>query len=133
MVLRWNPPQPPRKKTAVHSNTANHALIVHNGAVLRGGTVLPPRPWMESAYVDNPSGFDAVDFFCNEFRNTQNLSRSFRGTAQEADRQMRLLIRGKLWSWPRSTVRTSGETVSSPRNIVDTGELLRKQQRVRFQ
>lgn len=32
-------------------------------------------------------------------------------------------ITSDIWEWDRETVRRNGETVSSPRDIVDTGEL----------
>ena len=32
-------------------------------------------------------------------------------------------IDSNIWSWPRSTVRTNGETAGGTRNIVDTGRL----------
>jgi hypothetical protein len=36
-------------------------------------------------------------------------------------------IKAEVYEWPTTTRRKNGETVGSPRNIVDTGELLRSQ------
>ena len=45
--------------------------------------------------------------------------------------QLKEEIRAKQYSWPRQTKRKNGQPVSSPRDIVDLGGLLRSQERVR--
>ena len=45
--------------------------------------------------------------------------------------QLKEEIRAKQYSWPRQTKRKNGQTVRSPRDIVDLGGLLRSQERVR--
>tara|TARA_B100001057_G_scaffold322397_1_gene322629 strand:+ start:414 stop:836 length:423 start_codon:yes stop_codon:yes gene_type:complete len=44
------------------------------------------------------------------------------------DRQFTVEIQTVQWQWPRKTKRENGQTVSSPRDIVDTGDLMRSQQ-----
>ena len=45
--------------------------------------------------------------------------------------QLKEEIKTPQFSWPRQTKRKNGQTVSSPRDIVDLGGLLRSQQRDR--
>lgn len=44
-------------------------------------------------------------------------------TAEVANTAFKDAIEQPLYEWPRTTVRKSGEVVSTPRNIVDTGDL----------
>jgi hypothetical protein len=43
----------------------------------------------------------------------------------ELEQKFELELTTEKWAWPRSTQRKNGEVVSSPRDRVDTGELLR--------
>lgn len=45
--------------------------------------------------------------------------------------QLKEEIKAPVYEWPRSTKRRNGQTVNSPRDIVDLGGLLRSQQRDR--
>lgn len=134
--LKWKPPKLPDNKTAQYANTADYALIVHEGAVLRGGTRIPGRKFMLNAISGN-FGFDddfkAVEFFSDAYRETGSFARAFRATAQQGQREIKAAF-GYKWAWPagRATKRRNGEVVTSPRNIIDTGELKRSQQPVRF-
>lgn len=47
------------------------------------------------------------------------------------DQQLKAEIQTQQFSWPRSTKRRNGATVTSPRDIVDLGGLLRSQRRDR--
>ncbi|NEQ52024.1 MAG: hypothetical protein F6K11_18105 [Leptolyngbya sp. SIO3F4] len=141
MTLTWKPPRLPNKKKAVFSNTAEYAAIVHNGATLRDNTELPARPWMTGAFGER-NDFNVVDFYVNQFKrvdstrtNTGNTSiaKSFRATAQQANKQIKLLITSPIWNWPRITIRKGGKVARSPRDIVNTGNLRRQQQPVRFE
>ncbi len=49
----------------------------------------------------------------------------------ELDKELKDQIRTERYSWPGETRRRNGETVGSPRNIVDTGAFLRSQRRRR--
>ena len=44
------------------------------------------------------------------------------------DRQFTEEIQTVEWGWPGTTKRKNGNTVSSPRDIIDTGDLMRSQQ-----
>ena len=46
----------------------------------------------------------------------------------ELDRQFTEEIQTVEWEWPRKTKRKNGTTVNTPRDIVDTGDLMRSQQ-----
>jgi hypothetical protein len=48
------------------------------------------------------------------------------------DARLKEEIRSVQYPWPGVTVRRNGETVSSPRDIVDTGAFLRSQRRRRI-
>ncbi len=133
MPLTWTSPKLPQKKTAVFMNTAEHAPLVHNGATLRNGGSYPARPFMEGAFIDPPLEFDALQVFQGRYQATNSIAKAFRSTAQQSNTHMKKLIRSKIWDWPGTTVRRNGRVVGSPRNIVDTGELLSQQQQVRFE
>ncbi|GAA5513644.1 hypothetical protein Dcar01_02388 [Deinococcus carri] len=45
------------------------------------------------------------------------------GVAQEFAQACDDAFEDPLWAWPNTTRRANGETVGSPRNLVDTGEL----------
>ena len=130
MTLTWTPPRLPTKPVAVFSNTAEYASIVHNGATLRSGVDLPPREFMTGAFGDR-NAFLADEYFASRFNDS--LARAFRATAQQGNREIKLLIQAPIWNWPRETIRRSGRTVRSPRDIVDTRNLLKSQQPVRFE
>ncbi|MGB3208664.1 MAG: hypothetical protein WBB28_27055 [Crinalium sp.] len=53
----------------------------------------------------------------------QAVERSLDATAETANTAFKDAIEQPLYEWPRTTVRKSGEVVSTPRNIVDTGDL----------
>ena len=53
------------------------------------------------------------------------VNNAFAATMGEFAKANDRAIAEPLYSWPRQTVRQSGEIAGSPRNIVDTGELLR--------
>jgi len=49
--------------------------------------------------------------------------RAFDKTAQDFAIAQQEQMDAEVYDWPRTTERSSGEVVSSPRDIVDTGEL----------
>lgn len=67
---------------------------------------------------------------------TRNLQALARAASQAAERavfaelstRFQQAIRTPAYSWPRNTLRQSGQLVGSPRDIVDTGTLARQQQ-----
>lgn len=57
----------------------------------------------------------------------QRLPRILNAYGQALDTQLREEISVAQFAWPRTTRRRSGQVVSSPRDIVDTGAFLRSQ------
>jgi hypothetical protein len=53
----------------------------------------------------------------------RELGQAFRNTTKELDKGYRDLFNKPFWNWNGTTKRSSGRTVGSPRNVVDTGEL----------
>jgi hypothetical protein len=51
--------------------------------------------------------------------------------AKALDDQFKAEIKDPQFNWPRATRRRNGQTVTSPRNIVDSGAFLRSQTRTR--
>lgn len=134
MTLTWTPPQFPRQKTAIHENTAGHAAVVHEGAVLRNGGVIHSRPWMLSAYLGPYGDYDAVQEFVGVYKRTGNIATAFQATAVGANNTMRQLIRFEGWPYDATTKRKN-KTIAGPprRDIVDLGGILKGQQPVRYQ
>ena len=54
--------------------------------------------------------------------------KTFSELVPELDRQFTEEIQTVKWEWPRQTERENGTTVNTPRDIVDTGDLMRSQQ-----
>jgi hypothetical protein len=52
---------------------------------------------------------------------------AFNDTAEVVDRQLSLAIISETWTWPRHTWRKNGEYARSPRNIIDSADLLNSQ------
>ena len=122
-TLRWNPPKL-TTSTAVYEWGVDYAAANHNGATLRNGGTITARPWTEYAREEI---VDLLEAFSDAYKSTDDLTQSLRITADKYDRAMKVSIRAKIWNWPNVTRRRNGQTVSSPRDIVDTGELLRSQ------
>lgn len=53
----------------------------------------------------------------------RRLSTALENAAQKYDEQFRGAIEANVYAWPRRTIRSSGQEVGSPRDIVDTGQL----------
>jgi hypothetical protein len=61
-----------------------------------------------------------------------SLSTAFEKTAVDLGAFYTARFEDDIWDWPRPTHRVNGETVTAPRNIVDTGEL-QDSQRLEFE
>ncbi len=121
---KWNLPELPRQK-AVYRWKAEHAVFVHQGYQRQDGTEAPARPWTEYAL----SQTDIADIFHTEYvRANGNMLRAWIATAERLDGEFRAAIEAEVYGWDRETVRSGGETVGSPRDIVDTGELRESQE-----
>jgi hypothetical protein len=122
VILNWNPPKIAAQKAA-YKWSAPHALIVHEGAVMANGTVLPARRWTDFAIAQNPVAQTMV----NHHRSSDSIDLAFRATAETLNSEFRSAIETPIWNWPRTTKRSNGDVVGSPRDAVDTGELINAQ------
>lgn len=52
-----------------------------------------------------------------------NLTHAFSKANEQLEPRFRQQFDNPAWAWPRSTLRKSGQVVSSPRSIVDSGAL----------
>ena len=122
-TLRWNPPVL-TSHTARYEWGVPYAAAQHEGATLRNGGTIPPRPWTEYP-LEN--GLRLDQDLAGNYRRSQNLSTAFKATATAYNRAMQEAIASPVWNWPRRTVRSDGSIAGSPRSIVDTGDLLNSQ------
>ena len=53
---------------------------------------------------------------------------AFEATAEAYAEQCQIELESDKWDWPRTTHRQNGEVVTSPRNAVDTGDLINSQE-----
>lgn len=133
MTLKWRPPKLPNRKTAQYVNTAPYAVIVHEGAFLRSGTVINGRPWMYGA-ISNELGIDnfvAAEVFAAEYESSGSFTKAFQKTARIGNEHVKRAF-DLGWTWPRETKRRNGQIAGTIRDIVDTGRLKRSQRAVRF-
>lgn len=56
-------------------------------------------------------------------RKVNQINAAFAATVYQYGAECRNQIESPVWDWPRGTQRANGEFVTSPRDIVDTGEL----------
>ena len=59
---------------------------------------------------------------------TKKLSKAMSSYSKELDQKLDHQFFNSKWEWPRLTRRRNGQIVGSPRNIIDTGELLNSKQ-----
>lgn len=130
MKLRWNPPRPTISK-ATYAWLAPYAAPVHNGAILRNGGVIQARPWTDEAINDPQT--DLEGSFAENYQRTHNLDEAFKDTAYYLAGRFEFMIRDPRWNWEGETVRQNGDTVTSPRDIVDTETLVNSQQEPEFE
>jgi hypothetical protein len=116
MRLTTNFPKIPDLR-ARHNSDASYSAIVVNGAYRDDGSILPPRDYMSD-------GVAMTDFSVN---NGANIKQEFIELNNRLHSNIKTSIQSDKWEWDRETYRRNGEIVDSPRNIVDTGELLSSQ------
>lgn len=117
----WRSHSIPRQIKATFFWSTPYVVYVHEGATLRNGTELPARPWTTIARQE----FD----FKNQFRyhfgqSNYDFRQAFISTAEEFGGVCQDALRSPIWDWPRTTVRKSGQVVSSPRDVVDMGGIV---------
>ena len=57
------------------------------------------------------------------------LERTFNETTKELNTHYETMFDESVWGWPQATERRNGQTVDSPRNLVDKGDLRDSQRR----
>lgn len=127
--LVWNPPTFRSREARYEwgGGGAEYAPVVYFGAQLRSGGRIPGRPWITDPTNGALSRVSLVDVFADSYQTREDTDQAFRVTANALADASKDALKTARWSWPGSTVRTNGQTVGSPRNIVDTGRLLGSQ------
>lgn len=116
MRITFNAPKIPAYK-ARHNSDANYSTIVVNGAYRDDGSIMPARDFISDAVA-------MTDFsICNG----ADIKQEFIDINNRLHTNIKSSIQSDKWEWDRETCRKSGQVVDSPRNIVDTGELLNSQ------
>jgi hypothetical protein len=118
MKLSWNPPKVTPQR-AIYRWSASHSAIVHEGAVLPSGTVLPARRFTDYAVANTP----VAQMVADAVRSGQSIDVAFRLAAHGLNAAFTDAIVSPIWDWPRLTVRSDGSIASSPRDAVDEAEL----------
>lgn len=118
MKLTWNPPNISELPIKVFHYKADYAAEVHDGDFGK-----PARPWLMTAAFET----DFTDLFTEAMAGRSLTTESVKSAWDElADKFEQILdesMSDERWYWPRRTFRQSGEIATSPRDIVDTGEL----------
>ena len=121
---RWNKAIDTDLSTAVYRWLCDHAVFVYSGFQRDDGTVAPARRWTDAAIAET----DVKAIFRMEYtRNAGNFQRAWLATVEQLGQRFQDMIQDERWEWDRETVRSSGDVVSSPRDAVDTRELLESQ------
>lgn len=122
--VRWNNKVDFDLSIAVYRWLCDHAIFVYEGFQRHDGTVAPARPWVEAALAET----DVKAIFLMEYtRNAGNMQRAWLATVEQLGQRFQDMIQDERWDWDRETVRSDGGVVGSPRDAVDTGELLESQ------
>jgi hypothetical protein len=128
MPLNWHVPNIKNHLARLISEP-DYSYDVHEGGVKRpDGTLTPARPFMDAAVADTdlPRTF-AESFTANDLDLNSAIGSAFRQTAEQLYEQIKFEILDEKWEWDRATVRSDGSVATSPRDIYDTGNLLRGQ------
>jgi hypothetical protein len=116
----WNKINIPKNQQATLLWAVPYAAAVHNGASLRNGGEIIPRPWVTST----ARNFEFTSIYIDSFNPASlNFIQAFQSTAIAFGEACQASVKSSIWQWNRITVRRSGEVVSSPRNIIDLGNL----------
>lgn len=93
------------------------ALEVHEGMFRDDGTMTPARRWTDVGLQN----CDPMATFIKSFNNSP--AEAFQDMAGQLNDSFQHAISAPIYDWDRITLRSTGELVGSPRDIVDTGEL----------
>lgn len=123
MRLDWNPPRIEIKKARYKWNK-NYAAINHEGGISKDGTKFYPRRWTQVAiqrFVNVPLTFQ------QQYYSTQDIEAAFFNTVEALSQGFNDAMDWEGYDWQGATLRSDGELVTTPRNIVDTGALKHSQ------
>lgn len=118
-MFKWHPPNI-EDHTALLISEPDHSADVQYGEARDDGTMKPATPFMTAAVAN----LDLEDAFANFYRLEGNVKDAFVDTVEALHEEIKGQITDEKWEWDRVTVRSSGEVVGTPRDRVDTGELL---------
>lgn len=128
MKTNWSDINIPRSRTAILSwhkdypQKSSYAAITHEGGTTHNGVGIPSRPWVS----DTISSFTGNKF--NESRDyhimiSHDIEDWFDAIAFDFGQACQTQMEQEVYEWGRITIRENGELVSSPRNIIDMGNL----------
>lgn len=120
MKLEWNPPKY-QSRAANLVSQPDYSIHVVFGAERVDGSEMPARDFFSAAIAES----DLLKTFADNFDG--NSDRAFDKTVEELHDKIKEVIQDDRWSWDRETKRSNGETVGSPRDIVDEEGLLKGQ------
>jgi hypothetical protein len=112
---------------ATFSWGVRYAAIVHNGATLKNGTVIPARPWTTVALET----FDVAKAFETLVAQGLPVETAFKQVAIALGGRFQETMTEEIFDWPNPTNRKDGTVAGTKRNIVDRG-MLRASQSVTF-
>lgn len=119
MQIKWNNLSVPKNKTTTLSWNTRYAVYVHEGYTRNDGSIAPARPWVNTTIEE----FEFIEELKNELAKSNSIGDAFEAMAGSFGESCQENIESDIWNWDRPTNRSNGETVSSPRDIVDTKTL----------
>lgn len=129
MKAIWNKNINISPKTATYTWSANYAPIVHEGGTRADGSDFPARPWVWRTVGLNgqEKRYDIVQDFNDKIRTANSFDQLFEDIANKLDSEFRKTIEAEIFTWDAATKRKNKSTVTSPRDIVDLGNLKESQ------
>ena len=97
------------------------ALEVHEGGFRGDESMMPARRWTDEGLAN----CDPMKEFVNHFDGSPE--KAFQAMADELSDAFQEAFDAPVYDWDRITLRSNGELVGTPRDIVDTGELRNSQ------
>ena len=127
MKLNWHPPKIDNIKARFKSE-ADHSFDVHFGKLRADRSIMPARPFIDSAV--SLTAFEEIIKEAYRRGNGEvgdRLTKAFIDLCEELHKNIKTEITSEKWAWDRPTWRSDGSVVGSPRDIVDTEELIKSQ------
>lgn len=97
------------------------ALEVHEGGFRGDESMTPARRWTDEGLANCDPMEEFVNYFDGSFE------QAFQAMAGELADAFQEAFDAPIYDWDRITLRSTGELVGTPRDIVDTGELRNSQ------